>query len=148
MHDCYHICFPKSCWVGKHALLALLVEGGKGFFCDPGSGHFFRERTNQTLRQTTLFGLCEFACAKQWSHLGNLRESVFPLGVFHFAPYSKPRVENLQVSLKHIDQTGWFSFHTIIKTENSELKTLEFSLRHINQILRFSNSEFSVLGIG
>ena len=26
-HDCYHICFPKSCCVGKHALLVLLVGG-------------------------------------------------------------------------------------------------------------------------
>ena len=26
-HDCYHICFPKSCCVGKHALLVLLVFG-------------------------------------------------------------------------------------------------------------------------
>ena len=23
-HDCYHICFPKSCCVGKHAWLVLL----------------------------------------------------------------------------------------------------------------------------
>ena len=27
-HDCYHICFPKSCCVGKHALLVLLIGGG------------------------------------------------------------------------------------------------------------------------
>ena len=26
-HDCYHIGFPKSCCVGKHALLVLLVDG-------------------------------------------------------------------------------------------------------------------------
>ena len=26
-HNCYHICFPKSCCVGKHALLVLLVGG-------------------------------------------------------------------------------------------------------------------------
>ena len=26
-HDCYHICFPKSFCVGKHALLVLLVGG-------------------------------------------------------------------------------------------------------------------------
>ena len=26
-HDCYHICFPKSCCVVKHALLVLLVGG-------------------------------------------------------------------------------------------------------------------------
>ena len=26
-HDCYHIGFPKSCCVGKHALLVLLVGG-------------------------------------------------------------------------------------------------------------------------
>ena len=26
-HDCYHVGFPKSCCVGKHALLVLLVGG-------------------------------------------------------------------------------------------------------------------------
>ena len=26
-HDCYHICFPKSCCVGKHAWLVVLVDG-------------------------------------------------------------------------------------------------------------------------
>ena len=26
-HDCYHICFPKSCCVGKHALLVMSVDG-------------------------------------------------------------------------------------------------------------------------
>ena len=26
-HDCYHICFPKSCCIGKHAWLVLLVDG-------------------------------------------------------------------------------------------------------------------------
>ena len=26
-HDCYHICFPKSCCVGKHALLVMLADG-------------------------------------------------------------------------------------------------------------------------
>ena len=39
-----------------------------------------------------------------------------------------------------------FPFCTIPKTENSELKTSEFSLRHYNQLTpRFSNSEFSIL---
>ena len=56
--------------------------------------------------------------------LGNLRESVFrgfQLQVFRFVLYP-------------------------CKTENSELKTSEFSLRHYNQLTpRFSNSEFSVL---
>ena len=41
--------------------------------------------------------------------------------------------------------TPSFSFGTIPKTENSELKTSEFSLRHYYQSLRFSNSEFSIL---
>ena len=27
MHGCCHICFPKSCCGGKHALLVLLVGG-------------------------------------------------------------------------------------------------------------------------
>ena len=26
-HDCYHMSFPKSCCVGRHALLVLLVVG-------------------------------------------------------------------------------------------------------------------------
>ena len=56
--------------------------------------------------------------------LGNLRESVFrgfQLQVFRFVLYP-------------------------CKTENSELKTSEFSLRHYNQLTpRFSNSEFSIL---
>ena len=26
-HECYHICFPKSCCVGKHAWFVLLVDG-------------------------------------------------------------------------------------------------------------------------
>ena len=26
-HDCHHISFPKSCCVGKHALLVVLVGG-------------------------------------------------------------------------------------------------------------------------
>ena len=26
VHDCYHICFPKSCCVSNHAWLVLLVE--------------------------------------------------------------------------------------------------------------------------
>ena len=38
-----------------------------------------------------------------------------------------------------------FPFCTIPKTENSELKTSEFSLRHFDQILRFFNSEFLIL---
>ena len=41
--------------------------------------------------------------------------------------------------------TPSFPFCTIPKTENSELKTSEFSLRHYNQLTpRFSNSEFSI----
>ena len=36
-------------------------------------------------------------------------------------------------------------FCTIPKTENSELKTSEFSLRHYDQTRRFSTSEFSTL---
>ena len=29
-HDCYHICFPKSCCVGKHAWLVLAVSRWMG----------------------------------------------------------------------------------------------------------------------
>ena len=81
----------------------------------------FPESMNQTLRQTTVFGLCEFATcvtvkAARSTRLRNLRESVFPLGVFHFALYPNP-----------------------------ELKTSEFSLRYINQIPRFYDFEFSIL---
>ena len=42
--------------------------------------------------------------------------------------------------------TPSFPFCTIPKTENSELKTSEFSLHHYNQLTpRFSSSEFSIL---
>ena len=41
--------------------------------------------------------------------------------------------------------TPSFPFYTIPKTENSELKTSEFSLQHYDQTPRFSNYEFSIL---
>ena len=41
--------------------------------------------------------------------------------------------------------TPSFPFGTIPKTENSELKTSEFSLRHFGRTRRFSNSELSIL---
>ena len=41
--------------------------------------------------------------------------------------------------------TPSFSFGTIPKTENSELKTSEFSPRHFDQTRRFSNSELFIL---
>ena len=45
-------------------------------------------------------------------------------------------VENLWVPLRHFDQTPSFPFCTILKTENSELKTSELSLRHYDQTRR------------
>ena len=41
--------------------------------------------------------------------------------------------------------TPSFPFYTIPKTENSELKTSEFSLRQFDQTQSFSNSELSIL---
>ena len=40
-----------------------------------------------------------------------------------------------------------FPFFTIPKTENSEMKTSEFFLRHFDQMSRFSKSEFSILHV-
>ena len=61
-----------------------------------------------------------------------------------------PKTENSELktsefSLRQFDQTPSFLFCTILKTENLELKTSEFSLQHYDQTPRFSNSEFSLL---
>ena len=79
----------------------------------------------------------------------------FSTGVFYSLHYTQnPELKTSEFSLTaHLIKligfpTPSFSFHTIIKTENSELKTLELSLRHIDQIPRFSNSDFPILGIG
>ena len=53
------------------------------------------------------------------------------------------RLEN--IGIKDLLTDAEFSFDTIPKTENSELKTLEFSLRHFDQTRRFSNSELFIL---
>ena len=54
-------------------------------------------------------------------------------------------LKTLEFSPRHLDQTPSFLFWTILKTENSELKTSEFSVRHCDQTSKFSNSEFSIL---
>ena len=87
---------------------------------------------NQTLDKRPSLGFASsqhVSLSKRRGRLGNLRESVFPLRVFHFALYLKPGVENLGVfSLRHIDQiprfsNSEFSISHYTQTENSELKS-------------------------
>ena len=70
----------------------------------PCNQEFFFSRfpgsMNQTLDKRPSLGFASsqhVSLSKRRGRLGNLRESVFPLRVFHFALYPKPGVENLGV---------------------------------------------------
>ena len=72
------------------------------------------------------------------SRLGKLRESVFPLGVSQFVLYPQPGAENLGVFSKAFHS----EFPILRYTHNLELKTSEFSPRHIDQTRRFQTLSF------
>ena len=100
----------------------------------------------------------EFSENSETSETSEYQFPRFSTPSFRFCPippaYTQNRklgIENLGVSLRHFDQTPSFSNSELsilhyTQTENSELKTSEFSLRHYGQLTsRFSNSEFSIL---
>ena len=79
--------------------------------------------------------------------LGNFKESVFPLEVFHLHYAQNPELKTWEFSLGHIDQTRRFSncwFSISHYTQNRKLGVK--NLRHIDQIPRFSILHFSQNG--
>ena len=92
----------------------------------------------------------------EFSENSETLENKFPrlfhseFSIVHCTENRKLGDENPEISLRHLDQTPRFPnsdcpFCTTLKTENSELKTSEFTPRHYDQTPRFSNSEFSIL---
>ena len=102
-------------------------------------------------------------------------ENIFPrflhsnFSIMHYSPNRNQEMKTSEFSLRHFDKilrtpswkprsflegiliklqsfpTPSFLCCTLLKTENPEMKASEFSLRHFDQNVRFSNPEFSIL---